>query len=345
MSMLTVRAKAPLRLGLAGGGTDVSPYCDDHGGCVLNVTIDRSAMASIALRDDGRLAFDAVDLGKTDECAATGELPVDEGLALHRAVYNRMIRQFHGGRPLPLTLTTHVDCPPGSGLGSSSALVVAMVAAFREVLGAPLDEYDTARLAFEIERRDLGLAGGRQDQYAATFGGFNFIEFGAAERVVVNPLRVKASTANELEASLALYYTGASRDSAAIIDTQIADVAAGGRSLAAMHALKAEAIAMKEALLLGHVDQIAELIRRGWLAKKETSSAVTNSAIERAFEIAEAHGALAGKISGAGGGGFILFVVRPEQRLTLMRALDDTGVGSAEHCRFTHEGVSVWRVP
>jgi D-glycero-alpha-D-manno-heptose-7-phosphate kinase len=161
--MLTVRAKAPLRLGLAGGGTDVSPYCDEHGGCVLNVTIDRSAMASITLRDDDRVVFNAVDLGRTDECAAAPELPAGQGLGLHRAAYNRMIRQFNGARPLPLTLTTHVDCPPGSGLGSSSALVVAMVAAFRELLGAPLGEYDTARLAFEIERRDLGLAGGRQD--------------------------------------------------------------------------------------------------------------------------------------------------------------------------------------
>ena len=343
--MLTVRAKAPLRLGLAGGGTDVSPYCDEHGGCVLNVTIDRSAMASVTLRDDDRVAFHAVDLGRDDQVAAAPALPTDEGLALHRAVYNRMIGQFNGGRPLPLTLTTHVDCPPGSGLGSSSALVVAMVAAMGGALGAPLGEYDMARLAFEIERRDLGLAGGRQDQYAATFGGFNFIEFGAAERVIVNPLRVKASAANELEASLALYYMGASRDSARIIDAQIADVAAGGRSLEAMHTLKAEAIAMKEALLLGRIDQIADLIRKGWEAKKETSTAVSNPAIERAFAVAEANGALAGKVSGAGGGGFILFVVRPDQRVTLMRALADTGVGSAELFRFTHDGVAVWRAP
>jgi D-glycero-alpha-D-manno-heptose-7-phosphate kinase len=343
--MLTVRAKAPLRLGLAGGGTDVSPYCDEHGGSVLNVTIDRSALASVTLRDDGQVAFHAVDLGREDACAAEIPLSTDTGLALHRAAYNRMIAQFNGGRPLALTLTTHVDCPPGSGLGSSSALVVAMVAALGEVLGAPLGEYDMARLAFDIERRDLGLAGGRQDQYAATFGGFNFIEFGADERVIVNPLRVKRSTADELEASLALYYMGASRDSAAIIDAQIADVAAGGRSLEAMHTLKAEAIAMKEAVLLGRIDQIAQLLRKGWEAKKATSSAVSNPAIERAFAVAEANGALAGKVCGAGGGGYLVFVVPPERRPSLMRALEAGGEGVSELFHFTHEGVSVWRAP
>ena len=342
--MSIVRAKAPLRLGLAGGGTDVSPFCDEYGGCVLNVTIDRSAMASVAPRTDGLVVFNATDLQRTDSVEAARALAVDVGLPLHRAVYNRMIAQFNGGRPAPLTMTTSVDCPPGSGLGSSSALVVAMVAALREVFSAPLGEYEVARLAFEIERRDLGLNGGRQDQYAAVFGGFNFMEFGANERVIVNPLRIKPAIANELEASLLLCYSGASRDSARIIDAQTASVAAGGASLEAMHTLKAEAVAMKEALLFGRVDMMAEILQRGWLAKKGTSSAVSNPQIEALFDVAMANGALAGKASGAGGGGFVLFLAPPDLRPGLARALSANTQGSVEPCRFTDEGVAVWRV-
>lgn len=340
---MIVRARAPLRLGLAGGGTDVSPYCDEFGGCVLNVTIDLSAFASVALRNDDRVEFKAVDMECDEICAAESNLPIEGRLILHRAVYNRMIQDYAGGRPVALTLTTHVDAPPGSGLGSSSALVVAMVEAMRELLRAPLGEYDVARVAFEIERRDLGLNGGRQDQYAATFGGFNFIEFGAQDRVVVNPLRIKEGTANELESSMLLYHTGASRASARIIDAQSASVIAGGASLEAMHNVKAEAVMMKEALLLGRVEQIAAILRRGWEAKKATSPAVSNPEIEDVFEVAERHGALAGKVSGAGGGGFMLFVVPPEKKPGLGRALSALQRGTVTSCRFTREGVHVWR--
>jgi len=186
-----IRARAPLRLGLAGGGTDLSPYCDQFGGAVLNVTIDRYAFATCTPRDDGRIVFDADDLGLSEDW-----LPGQEAsgqLKLHQAVYSRMIREFGSGQPIPVTLRSTVDAPAGSGLGSSSALVVALVDVMRELLDAPLGVYDVARIAYEIERIELQLSGGRQDQYAAAFGGMNFIEFLAGDRVVVNPLRAHRS--------------------------------------------------------------------------------------------------------------------------------------------------------
>ena len=332
-----------MRLGLAGGGTDVSPYPDSYGGCVLNATIDRYALASVSPRDDGAALFAAADLDRTDPVALDGPIDLDHGLRLHRGVYKRMMEQFNGGRYIPLTLSTHVDSPMGSGLGSSSALVVAMVEALREVVGAPLGEYEVAKLAFEIERKDLALGGGKQDQYAATFGGFNFIEFEAHDQVIVNPLRIKPWILNELEASLVLFFTGASRESATIIRQQSQNVGYGGDALEGMHKLKATAIQMKQAVLFGDIPAIAALLEEGWQAKKRTSSAVSNSDIDDIYDGARRNGALAGKISGAGGGGFFMFLADPTRRPELIRHLSRHPAGSVEVFRFTSDGVATWR--
>jgi D-glycero-alpha-D-manno-heptose-7-phosphate kinase len=233
MTRKIIRARAPLRLGLAGGGTDVSPFSDEHGGCVLNATIDLYAQAILEPRDDGRVSFSAQDREEEVELTADADMPDAEPLRLHRGIYRRIVRQFNGGKPLSLKLTTFADAPAGSGLGTSSTMVVCILQAYSEWLQLGLGEYDIAHLAFEIERIELGLAGGKQDQYAAAFGGFNFIEFGAADRVLVNPLRVKDWVINELEASTILYYTGQSRESAHIIQEQIDNTKAKKRSCAA----------------------------------------------------------------------------------------------------------------
>jgi D-glycero-alpha-D-manno-heptose-7-phosphate kinase len=261
--MPVVRSRAPLRLGLAGGGSDVSPYCDTFGGAVLNATIDRYATATFEARTDGKIVLISQDTDVVEEMPVVASLPVKESrLVLHRGVYNRMIRDYNGGQAVALTLTTHVESPMGSGLGSSSALVVAMVQLLAQVLRAPLGEYEVARLAYDIERIDLGFAGGRQDQYAAAFGGFNFLELYKNELVIVNPLRIKPHVIWELEASLLLVFTGASRESSNIISTQTQTVSAGGKSLEAMHQLKAEAVAMKEALLFGRIREVPGETRR-----------------------------------------------------------------------------------
>src|SRR3546814_822378 len=222
---MLVLSRAPLRLGVAGGGTDVSPFADISGGSVLNATISPYAYATIESRSDGNVRFCTADRGEVVDCDALPRLPIDGALSLHKGVYNRIVADYNDGRPLPVTLTTASDVPAGSGLGSSSTLVVAMIEAFREYLSLPLGEYDIAYLAYVIERNDIGLAGGKQDQYAASFGGFNFMEF-YADRVIVNPLRVKGSVIAELEACLVLCYTGVSRESSAIIDPQAPTVKA-----------------------------------------------------------------------------------------------------------------------
>lgn len=342
---MLIRARAPLRLGLAGGGTDVSPYCDQYGGLVLNATIDKYAYSIIQPHESGaKITLLAADRQQSWEGDALPELELDGTLDLHKGVYNRVVRDFNGGRPLPLTLITHSDAPPGSGLGSSSTLVVSMVKAFVEWLNLPLGEYDIARLAYQIERVDVGLSGGRQDQYAATFGGFNLMEFHQGERVIVNPLRIKNWIMSELEASLVLYFGGVSRDSAKIIDEQASNVRKqDAQAIEAMHALKQEAVSMKENLLMGDFEGLIQSMNAGWQAKKRMANSITNSQIESVYEQASQAGMRAGKISGAGGGGFMMLLVDPTRRMDVVRVLQQAG-GQIFNCHFTEHGTQGWKI-
>lgn len=338
---MIIRSMAPLRLGLAGGGTDVSPYCDMYGGMVLNVTIDMYAYCTLEPTDDGYVEFIAADRNESFRSEA-GILEIDKLLPLHKGVYNRIVKDFCDGKPLSLRMTTYSDAPAGSGLGSSSTMVVAILKAYMEWLNLPLGEYDMASLAYEIEREDLGLSGGKQDQYAATFGGFNLIEFYDNHRVIVNPLRLKNWIRNELENSLVLYYTGTSRDSAKIIDDQIASTKKkDGHSLEGMHELKAAAHEMKECILKGNFDGFAECIRRGWEAKKKTSAVISNPEIEQIYDFIMKNGGKAAKISGAGGGGFMMIVCDPVSRYTLVQKLREQK-GSVFTVSFTERGTQAW---
>lgn len=341
----TVRARAPLRLGLAGGGTDVAPYCEDFGGAVLNITIHRFAYAFIELRDDSKVEFRSSDLGLTEALDAVPHITDQTTMLLHKGVYNRIVRDYLGGQSLPMTLTTHADAPAGSGLGTSSSIVVALVDAFRQLLDLPLGRYDVARLAYEIERIDLGLAGGQQDQYAAAFGGANFIEFLGGDRVVVNPLRLRSGVFDELEASMITCFTGQSRESASIIAEQSRNMAAKTDSvIGALHQLKADAISMKSALLSGNIPEIAEIMERSWQAKKRTASSISNAKIEELYDFSIQNGAIAGKVSGAGGGGFVIFISTPENRPSLIEKLRAHGA-DAQAVQFTTIGSETWTKP
>ncbi len=341
---MLIRARAPLRLGLAGGGTDVSPYCDVYGGNVLNATIDRYAYAVLKTLDEPQVRFIATD--QQEVCVTPTQLPLqlDGKLDLHKAVYNHMIQNYNSGNPIALELSTFCDAPIGSGLGSSSTLVVAMMRACIEFLNLPLDDYDVAKLAFKIERLDCGLQGGRQDQYSATFGGFNFIEFYENDRTIVNPLRIKNWIICELEASLVLFFTGVSRESARIIADQSGNLKAGeANALEAMHGIKREALVMKECLLRGDFEGLVNSLRLGWENKKRSSKSVSNPYIDEIYDAALAAGAIAGKISGAGGGGFMLFFVPTERRMDVIQALSRLN-GQVSNCHFTKNGSQAWRL-
>jgi len=341
-----VRSRAPLRLGFGGGGTDLSPYCDEFGGLVLNATIDRYAYAHVTARDDDRIFFRADDLGREESLPLSLDFDIREGLGLHRAVYRHMMQEYNDGKAASLSITTTIDVPAGSGLGASSALTVALIEAFVLAMELPLGPYDVARLAFDIERRHLGLAGGRQDQYAAAFGGFNFIEFlQGGSNVIVNPLRMRRDHLNEFESSLVICFSGQSRESADIIKQQVAGLSTlDDATIAAMHEIKEHAVDMKTALLSGNIRGMADVLTLSWQSKKRTASSVSNSSVDRLLDVALDAGAWAGKVSGAGGGGFIMLLTDPETRYGLIRTLNEAG-GAASAVKLTFEGAEAWAVP
>lgn len=341
---MMIRSRAPLRLGLAGGASDVSPFCDRFGGYVLNATINMFANCHLEPASGGRVVFTSLDRGERFEAEAAAELPLEGTFILHKAIYNRIVRQFNGGKPLSLTMATSSDAPVGSGLGASSTLVVAILQAWVEWLKLPLGEYDVAQLAFQIEREDARLLGGRQDQYAAAFGGFNFMEFYADNRVIVNPLRIKSSHLNELESSIVLYYTGVSREGADVIREQQQRVNDENEdAIKATLELKNDAVLMKEAILKGNIRDVARVLGRSWEAKKKIASGMTNQAIESAYEAALGAGAYSGRLSGAGRGGFIIFMTDPLRRLEVIRALKRCD-GEVYPFQFSERGAQAWTV-
>jgi D-glycero-alpha-D-manno-heptose-7-phosphate kinase len=335
------RSKAPLRIGLAGGGTDVSPYADMFGGAILNATVSLFAHASIELLNEHKIIVHAQDRNEQEEYEYAKSLPINGTLDLLKAVYNR-IQKDYGFPEKGFRLSTFVDAPAGSGLGTSSTLVVAILGAFVEMLKLPLGDYDIAHYAFDIERNDLKLAGGRQDQYAATFGGVNFMEFYKDDKVIVNPLRIRSQYLHELENNLLLFFTSTSRESASIIKEQVKNVEGNNeKSIDAMHNLKEQAQMMKEALLKGKVDEIGAILDYGFAQKRNMAASISNSNIEAIYDAAKAAGATGGKISGAGGGGFMIFYCPANTRYQVINALEKFG-GDIKKYSFTKFGLTTW---
>ncbi len=335
------RSKAPLRIGLAGGGTDVSPYSDQFGGAILNATVSLFAYANIEPLEEHKIIVEALDRKEQQQFEWSEQLPIDGTLDLLKGVYNRIYKDYQ----LPekgFRLSTFVDAPAGSGLGTSSTLVVAIIGAFVEWLKLPLGDYDIAHYAYRIERNDLNLTGGKQDQYAAMFGGVNFMEFYEDDKVIVNPLRIKSEYLHELENNLVLYFTATSRESAAIIDEQVKNVnSKNEKSIEAMHQLKEQARRMKEALLKGKLNEFGEILDFGFLQKRRMAHNISNSRIEEIYEAAKKAGATGGKISGAGGGGFMTFYCPGNSRHAVIEALKTFG-GEVKNYTFTKYGLTTW---
>ncbi|MDQ3015146.1 MAG: dehydrogenase [Bacteroidota bacterium] len=337
------RSKAPLRLGLAGGGTDVSPYSDLYGGAILNATISLYAYASIEVLDKPEIILHAIDQDKQEVHPLMEEMQINDSLDLLKGVFNRILRD-HGLKEKGFKLSTFVDAPAGSGLGTSSTLVVAIVGAFAEMLRLPMGEYDIAHYAYEIERKDLNFAGGKQDQYAATFGGVNFMEFFADDRVIVNPLRIKQEHLFELDHNLILYYTSTSRNSAKIIERQAGNVVNKNESaIEAMHQLKQQSLMMKEALLTGKLNAIGEILDYGFQQKIKMAEGISNPLIEEIYDTAKKAGATGGKISGAGGGGFMVFYCPGNTKYEVIRQLERFG-GSYRRYHFVEHGLTRWSI-
>lgn len=334
-------SRAPFRAGLAGGGTDVSPFSDQFGGAILNATISLYSTVTIVPTNNGKISILATDSGESLEVDSEMVISGNENLKLQIGVYNGIVKRF-AKKPLSFEMTTSMDVPSGSGLGTSSTLVVAIIGAFAEWLKLPLGEYDIARLAVEIEREDLKMAGGKQDQYAATFGGVNFMEFYEENRVIVNPLRINPHILKELEYHLLLFSTQTKRESSSIIEVQKSNFENKSEDvLEATKELKRQAYDMKEALLKGELHQIGEILRFGWEKKKRLARGISNSSIDKIYTTAIEAGASGGKISGAGGGGFMIFFCPNNSRYKVIEALKQIGVVHQNYT-FQLNGLETW---
>jgi D-glycero-alpha-D-manno-heptose-7-phosphate kinase len=332
-----IRSKAPLRISFGGGGTDVPPYCDERGGAVLNSTIDKYAFCTLSPRPDKEITIRSLDFGKVEKWMANGDMfTYDGNLDLIKAVLN------HFDIDQGFDMFLHCDAPPGSGLGSSSTVIVSIIGAMTEWLNEPLSQYDIAHLAYVLEREELGQAGGKQDQYAAVFGGFNFMEFKGRD-TIVTPLRVKSDILNELHYQLLLVNTGKTRDSSNIIDSQTSGYRRKEEQVVdALDNAKRLARETKDALLKGDIHRIGELLNESWEYKKRFTSKISNQHIDHIYEVAIRNGAVGGKISGAGGGGFMFFICEYDRKHVVANELEKLGAEIVNY-NFDKHGLQTWR--
>jgi D-glycero-alpha-D-manno-heptose-7-phosphate kinase len=336
---MLIRAKAPLRVSFSGGGTDVPPFPAQEGGCVLSATIDKYARGSLRPRNDGAICISSLDLGTSLTYSSRRELGNEADMDLATAAIRRLTGSYEQGFDLFL----RCDAPPGSGLGSSSAMMVVLVGLLKEWKGLTLTDYEVADLAHQLERSDLGIAGGMQDQYAAAFGGVNYIEF-VGDRVVVNSLRLGPDILNELEYNLLLVDTRRVRLSSDIIADQVTRYERGEEdSIDALRAVKQLTIELKDCLLRRRWDDFGRLLHEEWQHKKRMSDRISSPEIDELYALALDRGAIGGKITGAGGGGHMLLFCEFDRKHLVAAALRERGCDTVEPS-LEPLGLQTWRV-
>jgi D-glycero-alpha-D-manno-heptose-7-phosphate kinase len=327
------KAKAPMRLGFFGGGTDVSPYPELYGGKVLNCTIDKYVRCM--LRPTGRpgVTIRSLDLATITQSVTgrewTGNLPLPEAVMnAHPEIDGVEIVMFS-------------DVPPGSGLGSSSALVVALLKVLDTAFNLGFGLHELARLAYRIEREDLGISGGWQDQYAAAFGGMNVYHFGQGD-AIVEPVVADEAALLELESTLIIGFIGDRQMlTRNVVNDQVRRLQEGD-TLRYHHETKAVVDEAVKLLRAHRIPDFGRLLHEAWEVKKAFSPHIATPAVDHVYAVAREHGAWGGKLSGAGGGGFMCFCCPFERRLELERALTEAGV-RVRPFSFTRTGVHAWR--
>jgi D-glycero-alpha-D-manno-heptose-7-phosphate kinase len=329
------RARAPARISFGGGGSDLTHYFLDSGGMVISATIAMYAYASLRLRADNTIRIYSHDFDYTVEAADINALEFNGQLDLIKSVV-RLIRPASG-----FELDISADFPVGSGLGGSASIAVAIIGCFNELRARPWTRHQIAEMAFQAERLILNIPGGWQDQYAAAFGGFNYMEFSADENLII-PLRLESQTMRELEASILLCHTGRSHDSGAIHCDQKTRTKESADVQAAIRRQKEMTVEMKKRLLRGDVYGYGRMLHEVWLNKRRMSSMISDDHLDQVYQTAIEAGALGGKILGAGGGGYFLFFAPPFERHSVSTALAKLGYGSAR-VLFDDDGLTSWK--
>lgn len=333
---MIIRSKAPLRISFGGGGTDVEPFCSEKGGAIIGSTINKYAYCSIIPKESEEITVHSLDFDMTVKYQAKSNYIYDGKLDLVKAALKSI------GINEGCEVYLQCDAPPGSGLGTSSTVMVALLSAMAKWKGITMDEYALAELAYHVEREELGISGGYQDQYAAVFGGFNFIEFHGGNKVVVNPLRIKKNIIHELQYNMLLCYTGNIHVSANIIEDQVSNYENKNQvAINAMDEVKALAYAMKDELLRGNLNGFGKLLDYGWTSKKKMSNKISNPRIDELYDEAMKAGALGGKLLGAGGGGYLLMYCPYNVKHKVAERMEKAG-GQLADWNFELRGVQSW---
>lgn len=339
---MIIRARAPLRLSFGGGGTELQPYVNKFSGLVFSSTIDLYCYSTLKPSEEKKIVFHSIDQNLSTEYSS--KLNNDHAFRLHSGVYNYVKKYFNNDNDLYIDLSTYSEAPAGSGLGSSSTLTIAILKAFDDFLNLGLGEYDLARIAHKIERTDLKLKGGLQDHYAAAFGGFNFIEFHKNDHVIVNPINVRGWIKSELESRLLLCFTGKSRFSGNLIEETTSLLLKNDKSLFEnLNKTKNVAIEMKNSLLQAEFDKFGKILDKSWQIKKQFNKNISNKNIDDLYQTAIDNGAIGGKVSGAGGGGFLMLVTEFDKKSKVVDALIKLG-GEVKNVKFSDQGAYSWRL-
>ena len=337
------RSKVPFRISFGGGGTDIPSYTKNHIGAVINTTIRLFTHTSLQLRDDNLVTFEWVNKDEREQHLFSNELDCSYGLKLFKATHNHIFKRFNL-EPIGYDVVTYQDVPTGSGLGTSSTLIVSLIGVYQELFNLPLGEYDIADMAVQIERVELGESGGKQDQYAAAFGGWNFMEF-RGDEVIVNPLRIKDKVQDELENNIVLYFTNFTRRSSDVLDQQVKNIEDDNEiSMASLHWIAERAKLVKDCLLRGKIDELGEHLSAGFLQKSLLANGITTSEIQQMYDTAISAGATGGKISGAGGGGFVFFYCPDNTKYNVIKELDKLNIGYNQPFTFNKFGLRTWQI-
>lgn len=337
------RSKVPFRISFGGGGSDIPAYTKNHTGAVINTTIRLFTHTSLQLRDDMKVSFEWVNKSEKEEHDFSNELDCSYGLKLFKATHNHIFKKFDL-TPIGYDIVSHQDAPTGSGLGTSSTLIVSLIGVYQELFNLPLGEYDIAEMAVQIERNDLGEFGGKQDQYAASFGGWNYMEF-KGDDVIVNPLRIKDKVLDELENNILLYFTNFTRKSSDVLESQIKNIEDENKtSLLSLHGLVEQAKLIKDCLIRGKINELGEILDYGFKQKSSLAKGITTPEIQILYDTALKAGATGGKISGAGGGGFIFFYCPNNTKYNVMRELDKLNMGYPQTFTWNKFGLRTWNI-
>ena len=337
------RSKVPFRISFGGGGTDMPDYCKYHTGAVINTTIRLFTHTSLELRDDTKVTFKWINKDEFEEHEFSDDLDCSYGLKLFKATHNHICKRYNV-EPIGYNIVSNQDVPTGSGLGTSSTLIVSLIGVYMELFNLPLGEYDIAEMAIQIERIELKENGGKQDQYAAAFGGFNYMEF-KGDDVIVNPLRIKDSVQDEMENNVVLYFTNFTRNSSDVLTEQVQKMKDKNKtSTLSLHALVEQAKLMKDCLIKGAIDDLGEILDYGFQQKKMLAKGISTAEIELLYETALEAGATGGKISGAGGGGFMFFYCPNNTKYDVIKALDKLKMGYHQPFTWNKLGIRTWQI-